>query len=157
MKKTLVKRPTVYRRDYDEVTATKILKQISMGKSLNTICKDREMPSYTTIHKWLEFNDKFANDYAQARQDQADWYADKITEIAEATLAGRYKAENARVAIDALKWTASKLKPKKYGEHLDITSDGEKIEPLVIYRPTKLPDVIDGEVVRKQVDSGKSV
>lgn len=112
------------------------------------ICKEKGMPSHATVHVWLEANKSFQDKYARARLNQADWYADKITDIANAVLQGRYKPENARVAIDALKWTASKLKPKKYGDRLDLTSEGEKIEPLIIYRPEKLPNIIEGEVVK---------
>jgi hypothetical protein len=29
-------------------------------------------------------------------------------------------------AVDARKWVAAKLKPKKYGDKIDVTSGGEK-------------------------------
>jgi hypothetical protein len=32
-----------------------------------------------------------------------------------------------KLQIDARKWKASKLAPKKYGDKMDLTTDGEKI------------------------------
>jgi hypothetical protein len=33
-----------------------------------------------------------------------------------------------KLRVEARKWIAAKLKPKKYGEKLDVTSAGEKLE-----------------------------
>ena len=38
-----------------------------------------------------------------------------------------------RLQVDARKWMLGKLNPKKYGEKLDVTSDGEKLNtPSVV-------------------------
>ena len=40
--------------------------------------------------------------------------------------------QRSRIRIDTRKWIASKLKPKKYGDKVDVTTDGEKINTPVI-------------------------
>jgi len=54
--------------------------------------------------------------YAHARDQRADFIAEQIMTVAHGTLAGRIESDRARVAIDAFKWTASKMAPKRYGE-----------------------------------------
>src|SRR5215469_3005336 len=66
----------------------------------------------------------FAAKYARAREMQAEWYADSITELAKEAdgLDGAGVAAK-RLQIDTLKWIASKLLPKKYGDRLDVSGE----------------------------------
>ena len=77
---------------------------------------------------------------------QADTLADEITDIADdssndwmdrKTKSGDtirvidHEAINrSRLRVDARKWIASKLKPKKYGEKLDLTHQGPNGGPI---------------------------
>lgn len=51
----------------------------------------------------------------------------KVDRAAEATTPENAVAQ--KVKIDAYKWRASKLAPKRYGDKLDLTSDGQPIIP----------------------------
>ena len=112
---------------YNEEIAYKICTEIAEGASLRKICSNPDMPSIDSVRRWLIDEDKavFHLQYARAREEQADFYADEITEIADT----EPDPNRARVRVDARKWVASKLKPKKYGEKLDLTSGGEKLQP----------------------------
>jgi hypothetical protein len=110
-------RPSIF----TEERATTICDRIAKGESLKAICGDAKMPSETTVRNWLKDNAEFVRQYACAREAQADFYADEIVTIAdEAT-----DANIARVRIDARKWKASKLAPKKYGDRLELEHSGE--------------------------------
>ena len=61
-----------------------------------------------------------ADQYARARELQAQHYANEIVEIADTDT----DANRARVRIDARKWVACKLLPKKYGEKIDHSVEG---------------------------------
>ncbi|MBU2052465.1 hypothetical protein KKH13_04650, partial [Patescibacteria group bacterium] len=64
----------------------------------------------------------FFKRYARARDEQADTLADEITYIADT----EPDANKARVRVDARKWVAAKLKPKKYGDHQSLAvTDGD--------------------------------
>jgi hypothetical protein len=80
--------------------------------------------------------------YACAREDQAEFLADQIIEIADDSTHDTktiqkgeqtIEVENtewvnrSKLRVEARKWTASKLKPKKYGDKLDLTSGNEKL------------------------------
>ena len=120
-------RPSLYTVELAEM----ICREIAAGKSLNRILKAKGMPDYSTVSRWLILHSEFRNNYARAREDQADTLADEIIDIADDSLRdhtedGEVNAENiqrSRLMVDARKWVASKLKPKKYGERLELNAE----------------------------------
>jgi hypothetical protein len=125
---------------FDQAIADEICERLANGESLRSICgsdRDDFIPGSTTVFKWLAENTKFAEQYAHAREAQADAIFDEILDIADdarndwmerkdAEGQGAGYVENgehiqrSRIRIDARKWMAGKLKPKKYGEKLGV-------------------------------------
>lgn len=110
-----------------------ICERIAEGESLRAICRCDEMPAMSTVFKWLVTHSKFSEQYAHARDAQADALADEILDIADdgsrdyAMVDGREVVDHdhiarSRLRVDTRKWIASKLKPKKYGEKLEVES-----------------------------------
>lgn len=111
-------------------------------KGLVSICKTKGINA-CTFYDWIANEAELANKYARAREIQADYLADQIIEISDDGTNDTYKTEEgsesinhdviarSRLRVDARKWKASKLYPKKYGEKLDLNA--------VI---TEAPDVI---------------
>jgi len=93
-----------------------ICDQLVIGRSLRAICRDAAMPNRSVVMEWIREDERFADQYARARELQADYLADEIIEIADTAT----DANLARVQIDARKWTAGKLKPKVYGDRLNL-------------------------------------
>lgn len=106
---------------YDAATAGEICTRLSNGESMRMICLDDRMPSHNIVYKWLAGNPAFQDQYARARQEQADFYADEIATIADTCV----DPAKARLQIDARKWFASKVAPKKYGDRIDVEHKGE--------------------------------
>ncbi len=95
----------------------KILERIASGESLRAICRDEGMPDRVTFWRWLDQDPELRNRYARAREESADHYADEIVSIADD---GNLDPHSRRVMIDARKWVASKLKPKSYGDKIEL-------------------------------------
>ena len=93
------------------------------------------MPSRVSVHAWLIKDPSFLNKYEHARELQADVYADEMDEIAHDE---SIDTQRARLIIDTRKWTSSKLKPKKYGDKIDMTSKDEKIQVIPLLDIAKL-------------------
>ena len=74
-------RPTVYS---DKLAAT-ICGRLAEGESLRTICADDAMPGKSTVLRWLLDGEHkvFRDQYARAREAQADYFADEILAIAD--------------------------------------------------------------------------
>lgn len=130
-------RPSIF----SQALADTICERISNGESLRAICEDDGMPSKSTVFKWLGLEAEFADQYARAREAQADAIFDDILSIADdgqndwmekhdaegENIGWRENGEAIRrsqLRIDARKWMAGKLKPKKYGEKLDLNVSG---------------------------------
>jgi hypothetical protein len=97
---------------YSDELAIALCEHIADGMSLKDACALPAMPSRTTAYKWLAEHTSFANLYARAREERADLIADEIITIAD-TETCPHKARN---RIDARKWWAAKVNPKKYGD-----------------------------------------
>ena len=108
-----------------------VLEAIATGSSLRAIC-DRIGVGPSAFLKWIDTDETGAlrEQYAHARELQAEHYADEIIRIADTT----EDAQLGRLQVDARKWIASKLLPKKYGDKVDVTSKGEQVS-LVINVP----------------------
>lgn len=75
-----------------------------------------------TVFNWLgdETKKEFLEQYARAKEEAADALADDIQDISDKVLKKEYDPQAARVAMDGKKWIASKLKPKRYGDKLEV-------------------------------------
>jgi len=101
---------------YTEELALDICTQLAEGKSLRAICKQEEYPTLSTVMLWVAQRPEFSEHYAHARELQSETMADDILFIAD----NEEDVNRAKVQIDARKWIASKLKPKKYGNFQQI-------------------------------------
>ncbi len=99
-------------------TAEAICEAIACGKSLYRVLSRPGMPSYAAVCVWLKEDPEFQEQYARAREAQADFLADEIIEIADR----KGDVQRARVRIEARMWYAGKLQPKKYGPKADGTT-----------------------------------
>jgi hypothetical protein len=129
-----VGRPTVY----SDLVAAKLCAYIADGMSLRNVCKQPGMPSTATVMRWLADDSKaaFREQYARAREAQADLLAEQILEIADYGLNDTYVDDEGQVKVDhdviarsklrvdARKWLASKMAPKKYGDKLQTELTG---------------------------------
>lgn len=113
-------RPTNYTKEL----AAELCSQISTGMSLRKVCKKQIMPATATVYIWFSKHPEFVEQYARAKEDSADADQDRLDEIAEGTLTGRYEPKAARVAADIIKWSASKKKPRKYGDRTTHNHEG---------------------------------
>jgi hypothetical protein len=131
-------RPTTYSKELVfqicELIAT-------TSQSIKTICKPETMPCAATIFNWLATNKEFLDQYTRAQEMRADMLIEETLEIADdgsndfmtITKGDQvYEQENKEVTnrsklrIDTRKWIASKYKPKKYGDRIDV---GHEILP----------------------------
>lgn len=146
-------RPT----EYSAELAAEFCAYLSRGMSLRTACKQKGMPGITTIFRWLSLSnaelwrDDFREQYARAKQEAADMLAEDILDIANTPLVGQVTVTKTtkdkdgndvtvtetrnedmlghrRLQIDTRKFLMAKMKPKVYGDKMDLTSDGEKLE-----------------------------
>lgn len=118
-----VGRPTDYTKDL----ADNICERLSLGESMREIARDESMPAMSTLFKWRREIAEFSEQYERAKAEQADAFEDMMLETART----EKDVQRARLIVDTMKWTASKLKPKKYGDKVDVTSNGESVVQFI--------------------------
>lgn len=120
-------RPT----DYTDELVDRICEEIASGRSLNRICKTESWaPDKSTFYRWMYKHDSIRDKYARAKNACQEFAAEDILEIAYDATPETYNV--ARLKVDAHKWVASKLLPKRYGEKQQLEHTGESGGPLVI-------------------------
>lgn len=93
---------------------------LEAGLTLTQICTLPEMPHISTVYDWQDAFPDFAENYARARARQADTLANRVLDEAM----NSHDAPIGRLRMDALKWYASKLAPKKYGDKVEVEQTG---------------------------------
>jgi hypothetical protein len=116
---------------------------VCAGGHLNGFCKLHGF-SYTGMLEFIHADSSRSEMYARARQERADLLADEIVEIADdgrndtyVDDEGKVRVDHdviarSRLRVDARKWVAAKLKPRVYGDKLELSGE--------IGTPTKLSD-----------------
>lgn len=105
--------------------------------------------SYVSFFNWITESEKLKALYNYAREIRSDILFEEIIDIADTTEDGEVIKDtpngtivergdmlgHRRLKIDARKWVVSKMQPKKYGEKLDVTTDGQPIQstPTIVF------------------------
>ena len=133
-KKPVAPKTTGRPTKFNQQTADLICMMLSEGMSLRQILKADTvgaLPAQSTVYEWLIRHPLFAEQYARAREEQADTNADEILDIAD-EMPPEYTDKEGRTSLDATyinwqknriearKWTAAKLRPKKYGDRVAL-------------------------------------
>ena len=134
--------------EFTQEKADEICAHLSEGKSLRTVCAMDGMPSAATFFRWLRTYETFLKQYEKAKQEAADALVEEMLDIADdgtndwmethdkdgVAIGWKVNGEHvqrSRLRLDARKWIASKLKPKKYGDKMDVNHGGQGDNPLV--------------------------
>ena len=147
---------------YTDEIADRICEELCDGRSLVDICKPDDMPNRSTVFRWLadERYATFRAMYAHAREVQAEYLADEIIEISddgrndwmerngennEGWQTNGEALQRSKLRVDARKWIASKLKPRKYGDltRTELSGPGGKpIETKDVSASDKLKSMV---------------
>lgn len=108
---------------------------------------------WSTLAAYINATPERIQQYARAREAMADKHADDILQIADDGKSDTYIDDDgnvrtdqeviarSRLRVDARKWLASKMAPKKYGDKLDVKTElSGSVEITEIKRAIIRPD-----------------
>ena len=106
-----------------------IERSLGGGESLTRACQRLGLDR-SQFFDVMENSPAHAERYSRARKLRAEKWSERIEDAADDLMSdsGKLDANKARVAIDALKWTAAKLHPQTFG-------DNKQIDVTVTHRP----------------------
>ena len=108
-----------------------ICNRMASGESLREICDEKDMPSQTSVFRWLAADEGLSERYARAREAQQETHLEQMFAIADGATPATVNVD--RLRVDVRKWVMSKLAPKKYGDKLDVTSGGKRVsQPTIV-------------------------
>lgn len=119
---------------YPEEVWPIIIEAIANGQSLSPILRQEGIPSYAWAKLQLRQNSELRRLYDQAIEDRGDRLAEELIELADSKmpdgLDGREASawvQQLRLKVDVRKWAAAKLRPRVYGERIDVAVSHERI------------------------------
>lgn len=124
---------------YSLETAQELCSYLSMGESLKRACEHEGMPTVKTVFNWFGRHEEFLQLYTRAKEEAADALAEEILDISDNTdndilednegrvIPNSVRIQRDRLRVDTRKFLMAKMKPKRYGDKLDVTSGGEKL------------------------------
>ncbi len=121
-----------------------ILERMCAGESLRSICRTQGFPAPSTVLLWVSKDREFAEQYAQARELQAEALFDELEDVAREAL----NAENAvevqarRLLVDVHKWRLSKIIPNRFGDKGETTIQGPNGGPVQVTKIEIVPGVV---------------
>lgn len=131
--------------DQKQTAIETIINRICEGESLRAIVMyaDRNvLPAMGTFFRWLSEDEELREQYARAMEMRAECMFEEIIEISDRDNAdvslnedGSIRVDGqvvqrSKLMVDSRKWMLGKMQPKKYGDKLDLTTDGEKIQQV---------------------------
>lgn len=123
--------------EYNFTMCQEICAKVAEGRNVKKVLSEKEeYPNFTTWCDWKRNNEELANLYTRSMQDKSESMDEAIDDVMILVRNGEIEAPAARVLIDTLKWKASKYYPKMFGDKVDLTSNGEKLAPI-IWQETK--------------------
>ncbi|OAV06004.1 hypothetical protein [Moraxella catarrhalis] len=111
-KKPKMGRPSIFT---DEL-ANEICERVSLGRSLRSVCLDKDMPTKTTVMRWLDENEDFCDQYRRACEDRETTHFEEMLTIADEVLPETAEVARAKLRIDTRKWVLARMNPKKYSD-----------------------------------------
>src|SRR5690348_10339008 len=115
---------------------------ISLGKSARAMCVEVGISQRVLWH-WLASDEELMRQYQRAKELCVDAYAEEIIEISDEASRDTYVDEKGReiinreviaraqLRIDARKWYAARLAPRKYGDKSPATHEGGEAKKSV--------------------------
>jgi hypothetical protein len=110
-------------------TALLICQKIREGATLKSIGDDPDFPDLTVIHYWRRSNASFDEEVKLARKERAEYYHDRVLQLADETLE-KDEIPVARFKADQYKWAAEKGDPGSYGNKVEHT--GSNTAPAMV-------------------------
>jgi polyhydroxyalkanoate synthesis regulator phasin len=119
---------------FDPAKAEQIVSQIWEGKSMRQATAEVGVKN-PTFMLWVNENEHLAEQYARAIATRAEIHAQRIEDVIDKVESGELKPDQGRVMADQLKWIASKLNPRRYGDK--VMSEVDMTLRISIDDPTR--------------------
>ena len=110
------------------------LERVTEGRAGTNVCKDDDMPGWTTVWRKITSDPDFEQRYRTALSSRGMVYADMLDDVDKRLLSGMITESAHRTLSDNIKWRSARMTPKVYGDkqQIDVTASpgGEYLQAL---------------------------
>jgi hypothetical protein len=130
--------------DYDFTLCEKICDELAEGQNIKRILASKtEYPDWSTFRRWKNQNEQLRTLYINSQQDKAIALENELDDLRDSLLTKEIDASTYNTLAQTIKWKMAKFYPKVFGEKIDHTSGGEKIQTIPILTLDPLSDADD--------------
>lgn len=150
---------------YCDKVADEIVRRISEGETLRSICRDEHIPTWQRIYEWIGANEEFAGRIARARELGADAIAEQTLDILDEPPERTNTEHGDKVDSGYVAWQKNRAEqrlkllakwfPKKYGDRsaMEVTgADGGPVQISDTQRAAKISAILAAAQARKNAD-----
>ena len=129
---------------YTQELADKICEEIASGKSMRSVSRMEGMPAMSMIFRWLREHPSFREQYTASTIERTEAFQEDVIDISDdgsddytednymegRTPGYQVNSENiqrSRLRVETRKWLMERMKPKKYGAKIDMTTNGKDL------------------------------
>jgi hypothetical protein len=135
-------RPSEYNFDL----CVEICDEIAKGRNvIETLNSDNRFPDWTTFRRWKNNNEELRTLYVNSQQDKAIALENEIDDLRAMLLSKEIEYPTYNALVNTLKWKMAKMYAKLFGDKVDVTTQGEKINQ---------PQAIQIEIVKANEAKG---
>lgn len=142
--------------EYSFELSERICARLANGEAATALCRDRTMPDWGTLQRWIRDKPDFARRYRLARESGYEYWADDMVYIADNTQSGEIRTtqewgtqvkvadmlEHRRLRIDARKWLLAKRARSIYGDK-DTSQERESQEGALTERLALINAIVE--------------
>ena len=93
--------------------------RLAEGRSLREMARQLDV-SYWCLYKWVTETDARRGQYARALDARAEVHRETIEDDVVGDALNMVDVAMRRLRFDALRWTAARLAPKRYGDKIEV-------------------------------------
>lgn len=120
--------------EYNYVLCIDICNELANGQNIKRILDSNSLyPDWTTFRRWKQNNEELRTLYISSQQDKAIALENELDDLRDLLTAKEIDSSTYNVLAQTLKWKMAKFYPKVFGDKIDVTTDGEKINHTPIF------------------------
>lgn len=121
-----------------------ILEMFYDGMNFRSVAKSLDV-SVVTLNKFLSREDNI-EEYKIALQESSDSYSSKAEDVLLNAESDKVEISRARELAQHYRWMAAKRNPRRYGDKIDVTTGGDKINSVTVFElPNNNRDVTNND------------
>lgn len=114
--------------EYNYELCVEVCDQLADGQNIKRILDSNELyPDWSTFRRWKQNNEELRTLYINSQQDKAIALENELDDLRDLLTAKEIDSSTYNVLAQTLKWKMAKFYPKVFGDKIDHTTQGEKI------------------------------